>query len=97
MEDHDMTLVSGLKDPWKLLFVDMDVAFMAAVAGFMLMAMGLATMFAIGGGVLVGYGLHTSRKGRPKGFARHVAYWYFPPAFSRLKRVPPMWATRTLG
>jgi type IV conjugative transfer system protein TraL len=92
-----MQLVSGLKDPWKLLFVDMDVAFIAAIAGFLLMSMGLATMFAVGGGVLVGYALHSSRKGKPRGYARHFAYWHFPPAISRLKRVPPMWATRTLG
>jgi type IV conjugative transfer system protein TraL len=96
-DDHDMQIVMGLKDPWKLLFVDMDVAFLSAVAGFLGMTMGLSTMFAIGLGLVVGYGLHSTRKGKPRGYGKHFAYWHFPPSFLRLKRVPPAWAQRTLG
>ena len=45
----------------------------------------------------VGYVLHTSRKGKPKGFVRHLVYWYLPPTMTRLQRVPPNWAPRTVG
>jgi hypothetical protein len=41
--------------------------------------------------------MHTSRKGKPKGYARHLAYWHLPPMVSRLQRVPPAWAERTVG
>jgi type IV conjugative transfer system protein TraL len=97
MDDHDMLLVMGLKDPWKFLFVDMDIAMVAACAGFMALSAGYPTpvVVAVGGGV--GYVMHAARKGKPKGYARHLSYWYLPPIFSLLKRVPPVWAQRTVG
>jgi type IV conjugative transfer system protein TraL len=97
MDDHDMQIVMGLKDPWKFLFVDMDIAMVASCAGFAALSAGLPTPLVVllGGGL--GYGMHAMRKGKPKGYAKHFAYWHLPPAFTRLKRVPPAWAQRTLG
>ncbi len=97
MDDHDMQIVMGLKDPWKFLFVDMDIAMLSACIGFALMTMGVPTPLMVGMAAGVGYVLHTSRKGKPKGFARHLVYWYLPPTISRLQRVPPNWAARTVG
>ena len=97
MDDHDMQIVMGLKDPWKFLFVDMDIAMLSACFGFMLMVMGLPTPVVVGAAAALGYVMHTSRKGKPKGFARHLAYWYLPPMLNRLQRVPPNWAERTVG
>lgn len=97
MEDHDMSIVKGLKDPWKFLFVDMDIAIAAAMVGFIALSSGCPTTLTVIIALAVGYGLHTLRKGKPRGYAMHLAYWYLPPATTRLKRVPPMWALRTVG
>jgi type IV conjugative transfer system protein TraL len=97
MDDHDTLIVAGLKDPWKFLFVDMDIAMVACSVSFVLLTTGLPTPVVVGAGVAVGYVMHAVRKGKPKGYAAHVAYWFLPPLLSRLKRVPPMWATRTVG
>ena len=97
MDDHDMQIVMGLKDPWKFLFVDMDIAMAAACLGFGLLTMGLPTPVVVAGGGALGYVMHKARKGKPKGFVMHLTYWYMPPMLSRLKRVPPNWAHRTVG
>lgn len=97
MEDHDMNIVSGLKDPWKFLFVDMDIAMVSACVGFLALTAGAPTPAVVAIGAGVGYGMHASRKGRPKGFARHLAYWYLPRAVTQLRAVPPMWSLRTVG
>ncbi|CAD5366879.1 Type IV conjugative transfer system protein TraL [Rubrivivax sp. A210] len=97
MEDHDMLIVMGLKDPWKFLFVDMDIAMVSASVGFALLSTGLPTPVVVGTAAAVGYFMHIGRKGKPRGYAAHLAYWYLPPLISRLKRVPAPWATRTVG
>jgi|APDOM4702015118_1054815.scaffolds.fasta_scaffold673646_1 type IV conjugative transfer system protein TraL len=97
MDDHDMQIVSGLKDPWKFLFVDMDIAMLSVMVGFGLMLAGFSSLVAGAGGVGMAYLMHASRKGKPRGHARHLAYWYLPPVATRLRRVPPMWASRTVG
>lgn len=97
MDDHDMQIVTGLKDPWKFLFVDMDIAMLGSIVGFMLMATGLSTMWAGVGGIGFAYAMHASRKGKPRGYARHFAYWYLPPVATRLRSVPPVWTHRTVG
>jgi type IV conjugative transfer system protein TraL len=97
MEDHDMQIVAGLKDPWKFLFVDMDVAMASMCFGFALLTMGLSTPVVVAAATALGYAMHISRKGKPKGYARHLAYWHLPPMVSRLHRVPPAWAERTVG
>jgi type IV conjugative transfer system protein TraL len=97
MDDHDMKIVMGLKDPWKFLFVDMDVAMVAGAVGCVALNAGYSpTVVVIAAGV-TGYLMHAARKGKPKGFARHFIYWHLPPTVSGLKRVPPAWATRTVG
>ena len=95
--DPDMEIVSGLRDPWKFLFVDMDIAMLSAGIGFMLLTSGLGPPLALVGGVGFGYAVHVLRKGKPKGYARHLRYWYLPPIMSGLKRVPAAWAHRTVG
>ena len=97
MDDPDTQTVLGLKDPWKFLSVDMDIAMAAACFGFGLLTMGLPTPVVVAGGGALGYVMHKARKGKPKGFAMHLTYWYLPPMVSRLKRVPPNWASRTVG
>lgn len=97
MTDHDTLLVSGLKDPWKFLFVDMDVAMLAVLVSMLLMIVGLSAVMAAAGGGGFAYVLHVSRRGKPKGFARHFSYWYFPPVVTQLRSVPPVWAHRTVG
>lgn len=97
MDDHDTKIVAGLKDPWKFLWVDMDIAMAAACVGFGLLSTGLPTPVVVGGAAAVGYVLHTSRKGKPRGYARHWAYWHLPPLWTRLQRVPPCWCRRTVG
>lgn len=97
MEDHDMSIVKGLKDPWKFLFVDMDIALVASMVGFIVLSAGYPTTVVVGVAVGVGYLMHSVRKGKPRGFATHLAYWYLPPAVTQLKRVPPMWCMRTVG
>jgi type IV conjugative transfer system protein TraL len=97
MDDFDTAIVKGLKDPWKFLFVDMDIALVSAMVGFFSLSAGAPTplVVAIAGGV--GYLMHIARKGKPRGYASHLAYWYLPPSVTRLKRVPPTWAARTVG
>lgn len=97
MDDHDTLIVSRLKDPWKFLFIDMDIAMLAATVGFALMLMGMGTIVMVGGALTVGYYLHKQRQGRPRGFARHLCYWYLPPALSFLKRTPAPFCQRTVG
>lgn len=97
MDDIDTRIVSGLKDPWKFIFVDADIAMLGGLVGLGTLLAGVPVLACVALGGCVGYALHASRKGKPRGFGRHLAYWYFPPAFSRLKRVPPMWALRTVG
>lgn len=97
MEDHDTLIVMGLKDPWKFIFVDMDIAMLAACIGFALLTTGLPTPVVVGAAGAVGYVLHKSRKGKPRGYAKHWAYWHLPPSISRLQRVPPNWSSRTVG
>lgn len=92
-----MQIVSGLKDPWKFIFVDMDIALVSSMVGFALLMTGLSVMLVVAGGAAVGYVMHAARKGRPRGFASHLAYWYLPPIATRLRRVPPAWSTRTVG
>ena len=97
MDDPDTRIVAGLKDPWKFLFVDMDIAMLALPVAMGLMLVGLSILPAGAGAVGVAYALHAVRKGRPKGYARHFAYWHLPPIATQLSRVPPNWAPRTLG
>jgi type IV conjugative transfer system protein TraL len=97
MEDHDTQIVSRLKDPWKFLFIDMDVAMLSATFGFALMFMGVPNLIMLACSGALGYYLHTSRQGRPRGFARHVWYWYFPTLRNQLKRTPPSYNHRTVG
>ena len=92
-----MQIVNGLKDPWKFLFVDMDIAMLSTCLGFAMLTMGLPTPVVVVAAAALGYVMHTSRKGKPKGYARHLVYWYLPPMVSRLQRVPPNWAERTVG
>ena len=67
MDDPDTQIVMGLKDPWKFLFVDMDIAMAAACFGFGLLTMGLPTPVVVAGGGALGYVMHKARKGKPKG------------------------------
>jgi type IV conjugative transfer system protein TraL len=97
MNDLDMNIVTGLKDPWKFLFVDMDVAMVAGGVGCTVLNAGYSPTIVVLVAGIVGYVMHAARKGKPKGYARHLTYWYLPPAVSGLKRVPPMWASRTVG
>jgi type IV conjugative transfer system protein TraL len=98
MQDNlDTQIVSGLKDPWKFLFVDMDVAMAAAGVGFLLLTVGLTPPFVLGGGAGFGYFLQRLRKGKPRGYARHLRYWHFPPSVNGLRRIPRPWAQRTIG
>ena len=97
MDDHDTLIVMGLKDPWKFIFVDLDIAGVAMCVGFVLLTMGLPTPLVLVSAIAVGYGMHALRKGKPKGFAAHLTYWYLPPVLSQLKCVPPVWAARTVG
>lgn len=92
-----MQIVMGLKDPWKFLFVDMDIAMVAICAGFGAMTASMPTLLALGFGVGIGYGMHAMRKGKARGYAKHFTYWYLPPLMNPLQRVPPAWSLRTLG
>jgi len=97
MNDPDMLVVMGLKDPWKFLFVDADIAMLACCVGFVVLSMGMPTPVVVAAGGGVGFVMHTARKGKPKGYTQHFMYWHLPPALSRLKCVPPNWAARTIG
>lgn len=97
MDDNDTLIVSRLKDPWKFLLVDMDVAMVSGTVGMGLFSSGLNILivFAVAGGI--GYTMHAVRTNRPKGFVQHLMYWWLPPAMTKLKRTPPMFIVRTAG
>jgi type IV conjugative transfer system protein TraL len=97
MSEHDTEIVTGLKDPWKFLFLDMDIAMVAFSVGFMALTTGAPTPVVMGVAATVGYLMHASRKGHAKGFAMHFGYCYMPPVISRARRMPPMWSVRTVG
>ena len=96
-EDHDTTIVSRLKDPWKFLFVDMDIAMLGSTIGIALLMAGLNTFIVMAVPGLIGYWVHKARQDRPRGYVRHLCYWYLPPVLSRLQRTPPMYCIRTVG
>lgn len=92
----DTWIVSRLNDPWKLLFVDIDIGMLA---GMVMLVAFLAKQYLLGlvlGGGL-GYLLHNHRRGKPTGYLRHLCYWHLPAVTSRLKRTPPSHLTETLG
>jgi len=97
MDELDTEIVARLKDPWKFLFVDMDIAMLGAIVGMGALFAGLNTFFVIALPVAVGYVIHKSREARAKGFLRHLCYWHLPPAVMRLKRTPPSYSTRSIG
>ncbi len=97
MDDNDTQIVSRLKDPWKFMFVDMDIAMLGAVIGMCALFAGLNTFFVIAIPVGVGFLIHKSRESKAKGFLRHFSYWHLPPMVMPMKRTPPPYTTRTIG
>jgi type IV conjugative transfer system protein TraL len=97
MDDHDTNIVSRLKDPWKFMFVDMDIAMLGAVIGMCALFAGLNTFFVVALPCGVGYLVHKSRESKAKGFLRHFGYWHLPPLVVPMKRTPPPYTVRTIG
>jgi type IV conjugative transfer system protein TraL len=95
--DPDTQIVTRLTEPWKFLFVDIDIAMLAVMIGAALVMSGCNTIVAMGSGIGAGYWLHKARQYRPRGFVAHLAYWWLPPSVLRLKRTPPMYCVRTVG
>lgn len=95
--DPDSDIVSRLNDPFKFLFVDMDLAMLCSGIFLTLLMSGLPTLLtlAVPGGI--GYFLHKSRQDKPRGFVQHWLYWYMPSALLQLRAMPPMWCIRTVG
>ncbi len=98
-DDHDTLICSRLKDPWKFLMVDMDVAMVCMPMGFLLMNMGAHIFIVIGIPFAVGYLWHKWRDGKPKGAGAHWRYWYLPKfgPINRLKATPDSHCHRTIG
>lgn len=97
MPDHDQQIVAHLKDPWRFIFIDMDIAFLAGAVGLLVAGAGAPAHVTVIAASAFAYAIHSIRRGRPKGFAKHFAYWYLPPTVVRLRRLPPMWSMRTVG
>lgn len=95
--DLDSQIVSRLKDPWKFVFVDMDIAVLCSGLGFTLMLSEINTLIAMAAAGSVGFYLHKSRQDKPPGYLAHKAYWYFPQGVLGLKRVPPQYCLYTVG
>lgn len=97
MSDHDQQIVTGLKDPWKFIFIDMDIAILAGAVGMLAVGAGASSTVTVLIASAFAYLIHSFRRGRPKGFAKHFAYWYLPPSVVRLRTLPPMWSPRSVG
>jgi type IV conjugative transfer system protein TraL len=96
MDDHDTMMLSRLKDPWKFLMLDMDIAMVAVSVGFGAMSMNAPQLVMVGAPAAVAYAMHKFREGRPKGWAAAWRYWHFPLSPS-LKRTPASHCHRTIG
>ena len=97
MDDHDTLIVSRLKDAWKFLFVDMDIAMLGASIGIALLMSGLNTFIVMTVPAAIGYWMHKARQDKPRGYLAHLTYWWLPPMLQQLKRTPPMYCVRTVG
>jgi type IV conjugative transfer system protein TraL len=97
--DHDLDsqIVSRLNDPFKFLFLDMDLAMLSSGVFLMLLMSGLPILVTLAIPAGIAYLLHKSRQDKPRGFIQHWLYWYLPPVFLQLRAVPPMWCVRTVG
>ena len=97
MDDLDTQILARLKDPWKFMFIDMDIAMIGVSVGMCALFAGLNTVVVIALSVVVGYLIHKARESRAKGFVRHLCYWHLPPLLVHLKRTPPSYTTRSIG
>jgi type IV conjugative transfer system protein TraL len=95
--DPDQMIVTKLMDPWKILFLDMDLAMLTASVGLGLLMAGFNTFIVIIVPGALAYWLQKARQDRPRGYLVHLAYWWMPPMLLQLKRTPPMYCTRTVG
>mgnify|MGYP000854610234 CR=1 FL=1 len=83
VQDPDTIIISSIKDPWKLLVLDIDIAMgvaPTAFLGFILKheLIGLAIA------VAVAYKWQTSRNNNPKGFAFRWLWWHTPASLWRM-------------
>lgn len=95
--DLDAQLLSRLKDPWKFLMLDMDIAMLAVMVGFGALSMNAHMFVVIGAPAAVAFAMHNFRKGRPNGWGAHFRYWHLPYRLTGLKRTPPSHCHRTIG
>lgn len=97
MDDHDSEIATRLGDPFKFIFVDMDIAVLCGMIFLVLLMSGLPTLVTVvvpGG---IGYFVHKSRQDKPRGYLKHQIYWFMPPMALPLRCVPPMYCVRTAG
>lgn len=92
-----MQILSRLRDPWKFLFVDMDIAILCACIGMTLLMSGLPTLAVVALPSGLGYWIHRGRADKVRGAARHWLYWWMPPLLQPLRRIPPMYCVLTVG
>lgn len=97
MDDHDTLIVSHLRDPWKLILVDMDIALMCSMFGGLMLVSDVPILLVVGIPMAVGWKWQSLRRDLPKGFIAHLLYWFFPPRLLPLKAVPPSHCNQTVG
>jgi type IV conjugative transfer system protein TraL len=89
MDDESTHITVKANEPFKLLFIDLDIGMVAgliAMSGFLAQSYILPTIAA----AAVGYGLHYIRTNYPRGFmTQFILYWTLPSPFRPLKATPP--------
>jgi type IV conjugative transfer system protein TraL len=98
-QDQDTLIIQRIKDPWKLMFVDLDIGMGIGLPVALGMAAGFAfSSLAIGG--VVGYYWHRSRENNPRGFGIHRVWWHLPDVWSKLGLMtctPPSYMREFVG
>lgn len=77
MPDDDMYIVHRIKTPWKVLFIDADIAGclgMVALGGFAAKYY-ISTMVVVS---FIGYHWHKTRESNPAGYMKHFVHWNMP-------------------
>lgn len=90
MPDEDMYIVHKIKTPWKVLFLDLDMAMilgMVALGGFAAKFY-VTTMIVVS---VVGFQWHKLRESHPAGYIKHFIHWMMPNSIwgGAFKATPP--------
>lgn len=88
--DPDMHIVHRIKTPWKVLFLDADIAAvlgMLALGGFAMRSY-VATFAVVS---FIGYHWHKTREANPAGYMKHWFHWNLPNSIwaGKFKATPP--------